>query len=379
MENREFLKNQMTYIGFGNKSILDALDKAISQGHPRFTLTVLPENGSGKLNRGKFELNFNQSSQTDRHFLNNFKTTLLDNNNIPLKAQLFHVNGTKGVTAKESINLLEGRSVKTVLQYNGQDSQVFVKLNFDEKNKYGNYKYKSFNENFGVDVKDILNKAQGQAGLKIEGTKLEQLVKSLEKGNLVKSIFLVNGKDTTGYVALEAEFKNLNYFDKNLTRILHSQLGNNQQTIQRDQNNVFISVDNRNPKASREEAVIIADISEKQITKLAFFQDNGKAAYPSITPKQLASVPKSVFGLELSYDQRRELLFGNEVKLDNSIALKVQATDKRELHTILTLPDGGNEISTLYKSSASFDTPSKELKPFENSEETPERSKSISR
>src|SRR5690606_16677595 len=134
-----------------------------------------------------------------------FKTSLIDKSENPLRAQQFHVNDMKGVTAKESINLLEGRSVKTVLHYNGQDANVFTKLNFDETNKYGNFRYKTFHENYGVDVKDILGREQQRAGLQLNDDTVDKLVKSLEKGNLIKSDFLVAGNESKGYIALNPE------------------------------------------------------------------------------------------------------------------------------------------------------------------------------
>ena len=140
MKNLNFLKDQMTYLGFGDKTITDALEKAINQGHERFSLTVKPQSESLLGNKSKFELNFNKSEKSGLYFFNNFKTTLVDKTENPIRSQLFHNNGTKGVTAKESINLLEGRSVKTVLQYNDKESKVFTKLDFNETNKNGNFK-----------------------------------------------------------------------------------------------------------------------------------------------------------------------------------------------------------------------------------------------
>ena len=57
----------------------------------------------------------------------------------------------KSFTAKEAVNLLEGRSVKTEFKEN---EPVFVKLNFaEEKNEYGNFKFQTYNQQaYGVDT-----------------------------------------------------------------------------------------------------------------------------------------------------------------------------------------------------------------------------------
>lgn len=397
MENRNFLKNQMTYIGFGDKSILDALDQAIDQGEPRFTLTVRHEKETEAGNKAKFEINFNKSSESDRYFLNTFRTTLLDKADNPLKTQLFHINGTKGITAKESINLLEGRAVKTVLKYSGEDSKVFVKLNFDETNKYGNYKYRTFNENYGVNTTQIIQNAQEESGLKVDTTNIDKLAKSLEKGNLVKSNFSTLGQEITGYVALSPEFKNLDHFDGNLAKIHRKLLGPEQNPAEKKRIDVSISFDDavnkevtKNANASVKEnngekqaaipdPVVLADITEKQATKFMFMQDRGKDGYPNVTLKQLATVPVNVFGHALDLNQRRDLLFGKDVQLDDVTTLRTQMTGTKELNIVMSSPDGGSEIAQVSKSDVEYGSPEKELKPFQSTEHIPEKSNALSR
>src|SRR5690606_11819794 len=246
MENSKFLKDQLTYLGFGHESIINAVDDAIKSGNQRFTLTVRPHDETIAGNKAVYELNFNKSSQTGMYFFNNFKTSLIDKSENPLRAQQFHVNDMKGVTAKESVNLLEGRSVKTVLHYNGQDANVFTKLNFDETNKYGNFRYKTFHGNYGVDVKDILGKEEQRAGLQLNDDTVDKLVKSLEKGNLIKSDFLIAGNESKGYIALNPEFKNLDFFDENLKKVNYKQLGQQQHNL-KEEESLTVSVDTPKP------------------------------------------------------------------------------------------------------------------------------------
>ncbi|HLT34401.1 MAG TPA: hypothetical protein VKZ98_11460 [Aquaticitalea sp.] len=380
-QNTKFIKDQLTYLGFGDKTISDAFEKAVSQGNERFTLTVRPEGETLSGNKSKYELSFNKSSQSDMYFFNNFKTTLIDKTDNPVRSQSFHVNSTKGVTAKESVNLLEGRAVSTVLQYKDQESKVFAKLNFDETNKHGNYRYKTFNENYGVDLKSILSNAEKNAGLKLQNSDTDRIEKSLSKGNLIQSDFLVNGKETKGYIALDPEFKKLDFFDSDLKKVYFKQLGQGQ-PVEKEKNEVSISIDNTKNQTAAVEPVVLAKLSEKQSDKLMKAYESGEGKLPSLTPKQMATVPTSVFGNELSNEQRRDLLYGNKVKLDERTSLETIKTlkdGKNELIVSRTKDDVGEEISNVNKVDVKFDAPAKELKPFESAEQTAENSKGLSR
>lgn len=374
MENLKFLKDQMTYLGFGDKTITDALEKAIDHGHQRFSLIVRPQNETIIGNKAKYELHFNKSSQSDLFFFNNFKTTLIDKSDNPLRSQLFHVNATKGVTAKESINLLEGRSVKTVLQYNGEDAKVFAKLNFEETNKHGNFKYKSFNEKYGVDTKDIISKSY----LNVDDSNIDNFVKSLEKGNLVKSNFQSKGKEIAGYVSLNPEFKNLDHFDENLKKIFHKRLGQGQTADEKEKTTVSISVDSKENQSRNIEPVILAKLSEKQIEKgiEAIRTDSNKL--PSITPKQLQTVPVKVGDIEVDNAERKRLLFGLSVKFPDDRIL-MQNRESRELHIGTFEEFKAQKSIRLDRTEVSFDAKQQNLKPFESAEQISEKSNSVSR
>lgn len=374
MKNLNFLKDQMTYLGFGDKTITDALEKAINQGHERFSLTVKPQSESLLGNKSKFELNFNKSEKSGLYFFNNFKTTLVDKTENPIRSQLFHNNGTKGVTAKESINLLEGRSVKTVLQYNDKESKVFTKLDFNETNKNGNFKYRSFSENYGVDTKDILS----NSGLKVDEKNIDNLVKSLEKGNLVKSDFLVKGKEVSGYVALNPEFKNLDHFDEDLKKVYSKNLGEGQKISEKESHAVSVSVDIEETPSVKYAPVVVARLSEKQTDKVYQALGNTENKFPSVTPKQLATVPIKVDGIDLTVDQRRTLLYGLSVEINKEKMLFVN-NDTKELNLTSLGKDGEDDTRLISKTDVVYNNQQQALKPFESTEDIPERSNSISR
>src|SRR5690606_26174308 len=72
------------------------------------------------------------------------------------------------------------------------------------------------------------------------------------------------------------------------------------------------AVRSKNINTDKSEPVVLAELSEKQSDKLKEFYQNGEGKLPSVTPKQMETVPKVVFGQELSNEQRRDLIFGNE-------------------------------------------------------------------
>ncbi|MBB6240332.1 hypothetical protein HDC90_005006 [Pedobacter sp. AK013] len=47
----------------------------------------------------------------------------------------------------------------------------------------------------------------------------DQLLKSLERGNLHEVSFMKNGKETAGFVAANPQFKTLDFYDKDLSQV----------------------------------------------------------------------------------------------------------------------------------------------------------------
>ena len=128
-------------------------------------------------------------------------------------------NKEESFTAKEAINLLEGRSVK--IEFNNpkteQKETAFVKLDLaKEKNQYGNYDFQSFHQNYGVDTKEIVEKSN----LVFDKPEYkDNVIKSLEKGNVVKVKFELDDKVIEGKAVLNPQYKNLNLYDNDMNRI----------------------------------------------------------------------------------------------------------------------------------------------------------------
>ena len=163
-----YLKNQVKYLGLGEDAKLHKdLENAILS--PETKVTVRAEyNYPDRLmkdNTATFDLNLTKTEQGGV-FLNSYRANLTTKNGEE-RSQTFKVQKENSVTAKEAINLLEGRSVKiehdVVDKETGELSRTesFIKLNIKEpKTDYGNYKYEWYNKNaYGVDIDNIMQKS----------------------------------------------------------------------------------------------------------------------------------------------------------------------------------------------------------------------------
>ena len=163
-----YLKNQVKYLGLGEDPKLHKeLENAILS--PETKVTIRAEyNYLDRLMKGNtatFDLNLTKTEQGGV-FLNSYRANLTTKNGEE-RSQTFKVQKENSVTAKEAINLLEGRSVKiehdVVDKETGELSRTesFIKLNIKEpKTDYGNYKYEWYNKNaYGVDIDNIMQKS----------------------------------------------------------------------------------------------------------------------------------------------------------------------------------------------------------------------------
>ena len=216
-DTAQYLKDQMKYLGFGEGEKLHKdLENAINGEERQFEIKTtsdktLPEN------KVDFTLKFNKSEKGGI-FLNAYQAELTNDKGEKFTHN-FGVGKENSFTAKEAVNLLEGRAVKTELKNTKTDEMIpaFVKLKFNEaKNDYGNYKLEIYNENYGVDTGKIVDKA----GLIFDKPEYrDNVIKSLEKGNIVKVKFSLDNQTVEGKAVLNPQYKNLNLYDNEMNRI----------------------------------------------------------------------------------------------------------------------------------------------------------------
>ena len=236
-----YLKNQMMYLGFGqDKNLHNQLEKGIEEtkNGEKFQIST-PYDKVQEGNTANFTINFHKSSE-NAVYLNSFKAVLKDGNTGEERTHLFGVNN---FTAKEAINLLEGRAVKT--QFTNKETQqkndVFVRLKMNEpKNEFGNYQMQMFSKNYGINTADIVNKSQ----LVFSGENAEKIkdfvIKSLEKGNIVNVRFKDdNNKEMNGKAIFNPQYKTINLYDEQMNRVnTNKPIKGLEVDLQQDKNNV---------------------------------------------------------------------------------------------------------------------------------------------
>lgn len=239
-----YLKNQVKYLGLGEDTKLHKdLENAILS--PEDKVTVRAEyNYPDRLMKGNtatFDLNLTKTEQGGV-FLNSYRANLTTKNGEE-RSQTFKVQKENSITAKEAINLLEGRSVKidhdVVDKETGELSRTesFIKLNMKEpKTDYGNYKYEWYNKNYGVDVDNIMQKSNLTFANDIER---ERTKKHLEKGNITQVTFQHENRQIQGFAVLNPQWKMLNLYDNAMNRVtIQNQLVKPEVTQSQQKNNV---------------------------------------------------------------------------------------------------------------------------------------------
>ena len=219
-----YLKNQVKYLGMGESEKLHKdLENAILS--PEKDVNVPVEyNNPDKLMKGNsisFNLHIGKGEQGGI-FLNSYTANLTMKNGEE-RSQSFKVQKENNITAKEAINLLEGRAVKIehdrVDKETGELSRTesFIKLKLkDEKTEYGNYKYEWYNKGYGVDVDEIMKKSNLVFA---DDTQRERTKKHLEKGNITEVSFVHDKKEIKGFAVLNPQYKQLNLYDSTMNRL----------------------------------------------------------------------------------------------------------------------------------------------------------------
>lgn len=213
----DYLRNQMKYLGFGDGERLHKdLETGINSAEQQFEIKTSSDKASAG-NEVDFTLKFNKT-ESGGVFLNSYKA-VLNNDKSEEISQNFPVNRENTFTAKEAVNLLEGRTVKIEFT-NPKTEQLepaFVKLNFAEpKTEKGNYNFQNFYKNYGVDTDQIVEKSN----LIFDKPEYrESTIKSLEKGNVVKVKFEMDDQVVEGKAVLNPQYKNLSIYDQDMNRI----------------------------------------------------------------------------------------------------------------------------------------------------------------
>jgi len=212
-KNFDYLKSNIRNHGFG-ETLGPAIEAQLKNGAAEFTLPYKTE-----VNKREMEatLYFGKSKDNDMYFFNKYDSRVKNEKNETV-AQTFYINNGWGVTLKEAYNLLNGRTVhKELTNKEGEKYQAWVQLDFAAKDKHGNYERKQYHQNYGYEIKDVLNHYPIKELLKAEDAAM--LIKSLEKGNVQMVTLELPDKDVKVFIEANPQYKSLTVYDNKMQRL----------------------------------------------------------------------------------------------------------------------------------------------------------------
>ncbi len=221
-KNYDYLSNQLKYSGFGDE-LSEKLKDQIKLGGSEFKLFHSKSFGKDET---VATLQFKKPDNSDMYFFNRYslmlKTPKMDD---PVTQTFFINNKEDNITLKEGYNLLNGRAVyKELTSKDGQKNNAWVQLNFKETDTNGNFRVKSFYENYGFN----LGKELAKHPIKELGNEenKQNLLASLQRGNRQSVTITTGGKEDKVFVEAAPQFKGLNFYDEKMYRLKPDQLRN---------------------------------------------------------------------------------------------------------------------------------------------------------
>lgn len=201
-ENIEELQDRMKYSGFG-ETLNQELEKKIKAGKSNFELTVTKEVGEKKLDYG---LHFRKSDE-GKYYYNGFDAKLT-NPEGKEQSQRFYQN--QGISAKEALNLLEGRAVfKSLFNKEGERYNAWLQLDLGAKDEKGQHPVTQYHQNYGFKLEDAVKELPLRNMNSPE--QLDLLLYSLKKGN--RHEVDIEGNESRVLLEANPKYKTMNVYD----------------------------------------------------------------------------------------------------------------------------------------------------------------------
>ena len=219
--NLEFLKNTLermdfpAEIGVKLQTEVDVKEQKpeikLVHEHSRYNETV------------QFDLNFRKSDTSDMYFFNSYQATLKTGNEAHDKTQEFRIRNGNNMGMDEAFNLVAGRAVqKSMVNGDGDAYQAWLKVDFSQKDNYGNHKVEQFSERYGYNLEKALDKFPIVELSNPEARK--ELLESLKAGNSAAVSFTKDGKEATLFVEANPRLRTINIKDEKGVSIRRDQL-----------------------------------------------------------------------------------------------------------------------------------------------------------
>lgn len=203
-ENIEELQDKLKYSGFGDL-LNRELEKKIKAKSAEFDLKITKQMEGKKVD---YLLHYRKSDE-GKVYYNGFDAKLTNEGKKESVSHRFY--GNQGISAKEALNLLEGRSVlKSLFNKEGERYTAWLQLDLKSKDEKGLHPVNQYHQNYGFDLESSLNKIP-VAGLDIPEQK-DLLLYSLKKGNL--HTVDLSGMEGQFHISANPRFKNIKLVDE---------------------------------------------------------------------------------------------------------------------------------------------------------------------
>jgi hypothetical protein len=214
-KNFDYLSNQLKYTGFG-EDLQQLLKEKLQKQEPEFTLSFQKDYGKDET---AATLHFRKPEDSDMYFFNRYNLMLKSDQHPDTIKQTFYIsNKEDNITLKEAYNLMSGRAIfKEKVNKEGEKYTAWQQLNFKETDAHGNFKLRPFNENYGFDLKAVLQNHPIKELL--NETDSQRLFESLERGNRQSVTLTIQGKEQKVFIEAAPQFKSLNFYEASGQRI----------------------------------------------------------------------------------------------------------------------------------------------------------------
>ncbi|ETZ19202.1 hypothetical protein [Pedobacter sp. V48] len=217
--NLEFLKNSLDRLDFPAE-VGNRLAKEVETQKPEIQLTHEVNRNNETV---QFDLNFRKSNTSDMYFFNGYQATLKTGHDAQDKTQEFRMRSGNNVGADEAFNLVAGRAVqKSMVNGDGDAYQAWLKVDFSQKDNYGNHKMDQFSERYGYNLEKALDKFPiAELGRPEER---KDLLESLKAGNSIAVSFTKEGKEALLFVEANPRLRTINIKDEKGVSVRRDQL-----------------------------------------------------------------------------------------------------------------------------------------------------------
>lgn len=207
--NLEFLKNTLERLDFPVE-LGKTLAMEVEKQKPEIKL-VHEENRNNE--NVKFDLNFRKSDTSDMYFFNSYQATLITGNEAHDKTQEFRIRNGNNMGMDEAFNLVAGRAVqKSMVNGDGDAYQAWLKVDFSQKDNYGNHKVDQFSDRYGYNLEKALDKFPI---VELSNPEYKRdLMESMKAGNSTAVGMVKDGKEATLFVEANPRLRTINIKDE---------------------------------------------------------------------------------------------------------------------------------------------------------------------